>query len=118
MSIHETSLLRSTHWPAPHWCCGEYNIPRLLIARSCWTCPHELSRLRIAGLSVGITGVGIVRDGQVRLVPITIGHDYGDTVEVATGLTRQDLVVLNPPDSLVSGTRVEIPPNWGPGPDE
>jgi hypothetical protein len=50
----------------------------------------------------------VVRDGRVQLVPISIGHDYGDTVEVTAGLTRTDQVVLNPSDSLVSGTRVEI----------
>src|ERR1700685_4403009 len=48
MSIHETSLLRLTLWPVPHWCCGEYNTPRLAIAHSCWTCPAELSGPRIA----------------------------------------------------------------------
>jgi RND family efflux transporter MFP subunit len=55
--------------------------------------------------------VGVVRDGRVQLLPISIGHDYGDTVEVTAGLTRTDQVVLNPSDSLVSGTRVEIDPN-------
>ncbi len=52
--------------------------------------------------------MGVVRNGRVQLVPITIGHDYGNTVEVTTGLTREDQVVLNPSDSLVSGTQVEI----------
>jgi hypothetical protein len=50
--------------------------------------------------------VGVVRDGRVQLVPISIGHDYGDTVEVTAGLTRTDQVVLNPSDSLVSGIAV------------
>jgi RND family efflux transporter MFP subunit len=52
--------------------------------------------------------VGVVRDGRVQLVPISIGHDYGNKVEVTTGLTHTDQVVINPSDSLVSGTRVEI----------
>ena len=69
-SIHETSLTHSTHWPAPHWCCGEYNIPRSPIARSCWICPHALSRLRIATLSIGITSVR-TRDFLSRLVALT-----------------------------------------------
>jgi multidrug efflux pump subunit AcrA (membrane-fusion protein) len=55
--------------------------------------------------------VGVVRDGRVQLVPISIGQDYGDTVEVTAGLSPEDQVVLNPPDSLVSGTRVEINKN-------
>jgi hypothetical protein len=67
MSIHETSLRRLIHWPAPHWCYGEYNISRLLIARSCWICPDELSRLRIAGLSVGMTSVRVRTDRRMKM---------------------------------------------------
>jgi RND family efflux transporter MFP subunit len=55
--------------------------------------------------------VGVVRDGHVQLVPITIGHDYGNMVEVIAGLSPEDQVVVNPSDSLVSGTRVEINTN-------
>ncbi len=70
------------------------------------TIPSNALLFRKEGLRVGV-----VRDGRVQLVPINIGHDYGDTVEVTAGLTRTDQVVLNPSDSLVSGTRVEIDPN-------
>jgi RND family efflux transporter MFP subunit len=70
------------------------------------TIPSNALLFRKEGLRVGV-----VRDGHVQLVPISIGHDYGDTVEVTAGLTRTDQVVLNPSDSLVSGTRVEIDPN-------
>jgi hypothetical protein len=59
--------------------------------------------------------VGVVRNGFVQLVPITIGHDYGDTVEVTAGLTATDQLVLNPSDSLLSGTRVEIDSNVAAG---
>jgi RND family efflux transporter MFP subunit len=67
------------------------------------TIPSNALLFRQEGLRVGV-----VRNGRVQLVPITIGHDYGNTVEVTTGLTSEDQVVLNPSDSLVSGTRVEI----------
>jgi len=67
------------------------------------TIPSNALLFRQEGLRVGV-----VRDGRVQLVPITIGHDYGNTVEVTAGLTREDQVVLNPSDSLVSGTHVEI----------
>ena len=70
------------------------------------TIPSNALLFRQEGLRVGV-----VRDGRVQLVPITIGHDYGNTVEVTAGLTREDQVVLNPSDSLVSGTRVEINTN-------
>ena len=65
------------------------------------TIPSNTLLLRREGLRVGV-----VRDGRVQLVPISIGHDYGDTVEVTAGLTRTDQVVLNPSDSLVSGIAV------------
>jgi RND family efflux transporter MFP subunit len=67
------------------------------------TIPSNALLFRQEGLRVGV-----VRDGHVQLVPITIGHDYGDTVEVIAGLSPEDQVVVNPSDSLVSGTRVEI----------
>jgi RND family efflux transporter MFP subunit len=52
--------------------------------------------------------VGVVRNGAAELVPITIGRDYGDRVEVLTGLDTTDEVILNPSDSLVSGTVVRL----------
>jgi hypothetical protein len=42
------------------------------------------------------------------LVPITIGRDYGATVEVVSGLTPSDAVIINPSDSLISGQAVRI----------
>ena len=57
----------------------------------------------------------VVRDGQAQLVPITIGRDYGATVEILAGLRPTDQVVVSPPDSLTSGTRVRIA-NAPPGP--
>jgi RND family efflux transporter MFP subunit len=50
----------------------------------------------------------IVRDGRAMLVPITIGRDFGDSLEVLAGLRPQDPLILNPPDSLISGTPVRI----------
>ena len=70
------------------------------------TIPSNALLFRREGLRVGV-----VRDGRVQLVPISIGQDYGDTVEVTAGLSPEDQVVLNPSDSLVSGTRVEINKN-------
>jgi RND family efflux transporter MFP subunit len=52
--------------------------------------------------------VGVVRDGRVQLVPVKIGRDAGATVEIASGLTSNDAVVLDPSDSLASGQEVQI----------
>ncbi len=50
--------------------------------------------------------IGVVRDGKAELVPVTLGRDYGTEVEVTSGLTEKDAVIVNPPDSLTSGARV------------
>src|ERR1700733_7642646 len=52
--------------------------------------------------------VGVVRGDHAVLVPITIGRDYGATVEVINGLTPTDQVVVNPSDSLSPGTPVRM----------
>src|SRR5262249_29404660 len=52
--------------------------------------------------------VGVVRNGKAELTDITPGHDLGTDIEVVAGLKPDDQVVLNPPDSLVSGQEVNI----------
>jgi len=52
--------------------------------------------------------VGVVRDNQAQLVPITIGRDYGSSVEVVAGLNPTDQIIVNPSDSLTTGTAVQI----------
>jgi len=52
--------------------------------------------------------VGVVRDGKVELVSVKIGHDYGNAVEIVSGLQESDAVILSPPDSITSGTQVKI----------
>jgi hypothetical protein len=37
---------------------------------------------------------------------VTIGHDFGNSVEIISGLTPADEVILDPSDSLASGTEV------------
>jgi RND family efflux transporter MFP subunit len=52
--------------------------------------------------------VGIVRDGKVVLATVTPGHDFGNTIEIVAGLKADDQVIVNPPDSIVSGQEVQI----------
>ena len=62
--------------------------------------------------------VGVIRDGHVTLVPIEIGHDFGNTLEVLSGLKAEDAVVLDPPDSLTDGEAAhgqEAPPKAAKG---
>jgi RND family efflux transporter MFP subunit len=67
------------------------------------TIPANTLLFRSSGLQVGV-----VRSGRTQLVPITIGRDYGATVEVVSGLTPADAVIINPSDSLISGPPVRI----------
>lgn len=54
--------------------------------------------------------VALVREGKARLVPITIGRDYGTKVEVVSGLAAEDEVILDPADSLTDGAAVRVQP--------
>lgn len=47
-------------------------------------------------------------NGKVHLQPVTIGRDYGTTVEILAGLKPEDAVVLNPNDSLEEGQQVSV----------
>jgi RND family efflux transporter MFP subunit len=52
--------------------------------------------------------VGVVKDGKVILTPLTPGHDFGNEIEIVSGLKANDQVIINPPDSIVSGQGVQI----------
>jgi RND family efflux transporter MFP subunit len=71
--------------------------------RRALTIPVNTMLFRSEGLRVGV-----VREGRAQLVPVTIGRDYGNEVEVVAGLKPQDQVILDPADSLVSGEPVRI----------
>jgi RND family efflux transporter MFP subunit len=67
------------------------------------TLPSNALLFRAEGLRAAV-----VRQNQIVLTPVTIGHDYGSSVEVVSGLTPQDAVVLDPPDSLAAGATVKV----------
>jgi hypothetical protein len=52
--------------------------------------------------------VGVVRNGKAELVSVTPGHDYRDSLEIVAGLHPNDQVIVNPSDSLASGTAVQM----------
>jgi RND family efflux transporter MFP subunit len=67
------------------------------------TIPSNTLLFRSEGLRVGV-----VENGRAQLRPITIGHDYGATVEVLSGISAADQVILDPSDSLESGDKVLV----------
>ena len=72
------------------------------------TIPANTLLFRSEGLRVGV-----LRNGRAELVPITIGRDFGATVEVVTGLQPTDQVIVNPSDSLTSGSQVQVSTQTG-----
>lgn len=52
-------------------------------------------------------------DDIVKLLPITIGHDDGDTVQVVSGLDANTPIISNPPDSVIDGEKVHVLDNSG-----
>src|SRR5271165_2708424 len=59
--------------------------------------------------------VAVVKDGNVVLTRVTPGRDLGERIEILAGLSGDDQVIINPPDSMVSGQAVQIVPATLPG---
>ena len=53
--------------------------------------------------------VGIVQpDGKVELRTVKLGRDFGQTIEILAGVSPGDRVIVNPSDSLATGTAVSV----------
>jgi len=57
------------------------------------------------------TSVALVRDDKVHIQPVTVGRDFGTTLEITSGLTTQDKVVTNPGEKLAEGLDVKVAPS-------
>jgi RND family efflux transporter MFP subunit len=57
--------------------------------------------------SEGISAV-VVQNDKIAIVPVTIGRDFGDSLEVTSGLNANDQIVVNPPDSIAAGQKVQM----------
>jgi RND family efflux transporter MFP subunit len=62
--------------------------------------------------------VAVVKDGKAVLTRVTPGRDLGEKIEIVAGLSPEDQVIVNPPDSIVSGQAVQIVPATLPGDDK
>ena len=65
--------------------------------------------IRGDGISVAVVDA----NGRVKLAPVKIGRNLGDSVEVLGGVNASDRLVLNPSDSLADGDQVAIAPSSG-----
>lgn len=65
--------------------------------------PSDALIFRAQGLQVAV-----LRDDRVHLIGVTIAHDAGASVEINSGLSPQDQVILNPSDSIFEGQEVHV----------
>jgi RND family efflux transporter MFP subunit len=68
--------------------------------------PVDALIFKADGLQVATVAAG----NQIALVTVTAGRDFGDSVEILSGLTGTEQVVVNPPDSIAQGQVVRIAP--------
>ena len=47
-------------------------------------------------------------DNKIQLRPISIGRDYGTTLEILGGVSVEDRIIINPADSLEEGQLVRV----------
>jgi multidrug efflux pump subunit AcrA (membrane-fusion protein) len=76
---------------------------------STFTIPVNTLLFRSEGLRVAV-----VKDNKAELVPLTLGRDFGSEVEVLVGLNGNENLIVNPPDSIVSGQQVRLASNAEP----
>jgi RND family efflux transporter MFP subunit len=69
--------------------------------------PANTILFRAAGLQVATLGP----TGRVHLKSIQQGRDFGTEIEVLSGLSPSDTLVLNPPDSISEGAEVRLVPS-------
>ncbi|MFZ3048593.1 MAG: efflux RND transporter periplasmic adaptor subunit [Desulfatirhabdiaceae bacterium] len=68
------------------------------------TLPANTVLFRPVGPQVGV----VDSDGKVSLRSVSIGRDFGQSIEIITGVGPQDRVIVNPSDSLISGMTVAV----------
>jgi RND family efflux transporter MFP subunit len=68
------------------------------------TIPVSALLFRKEGLRVAVAK----SDDTAELEPVTLGRDFGDFAEITTGLTGQERIIANPPDSIIDGERLNI----------
>ena len=68
------------------------------------TLPNNTLLFRTQGLQVGV----VKPDNTVELRDIKVGRDFGTTIQIVQGVTPADKVIVNPSDSLITGTAVHV----------
>lgn len=61
----------------------------------------------------GVRAATVGDNGKVHLKPVVIGRDFGTKVEIVSGLTPADRIIINPADSLSEGDSVKVAQSKG-----
>lgn len=84
---------------------GTYvNVALPTLPRKSLTVPVNTLLLRAEGPRIGV----VEANNKIRLHPVTLGTDYGLTIEVLSGISARDQLVVNPADSLADGDVVVV----------
>ena len=75
--------------------------------------PVAAGTLRVPANALIFRGIGLMVatvDGSQHVVmkPVTVGRDFGTSLEVTSGVAAGDAVIINPPDSLAQGVEVRV----------
>ena len=71
---------------------------------SALTLPANTILFRAEGPQIGV----VQQDGKVELRTVKLGRDFGQTIEILTGVDSKDRVIVNPSESLASWAAVSI----------
>lgn len=66
--------------------------------------PSNTLLYRPAGTQIAVVDGG----GKVKLHTVKVGHDFGNTLEILSGVTKDDNLILNPADSLADDDVVTV----------
>lgn len=66
--------------------------------------PSSALVFRAHGLQLATVGA----DDRVVMKDIRLGRDLGGTVEVVSGISKDDRIINDPPDSLIAGEKVQV----------
>lgn len=88
---------------------GAYTEVHLKVGRPVATEIIPVSALLFRSEGLRVVTVNHSSDGDTaKLLPIVLGHDDGDTVQVVSGLQPDTMIVTNPPDSVIDGEKLHV----------
>jgi RND family efflux transporter MFP subunit len=88
---------------------GAYTEVHLKVGRPVTTVVIPVSALLFRKEGLRVVSVQHTADGDTaKLIPIAVGHDDGDTVQVVSGLDPDTPIVTDPPDSVIDGEKLHV----------